>query len=77
MNQPARDSTVATTEFVPDAQTLEILAALAQGRNKVETAETCLVSGRTMRRKLAELRDEWGVDSTVEAVVRAVRRGLI
>lgn len=64
-------------EFVPDVETLEILAALAEGKNKVEAAAACHVSGRTMRRKLADLRFLWGVDSNVEAVVRAVRRGLI
>jgi DNA-binding NarL/FixJ family response regulator len=67
----------ADDDFVPDPQTLEILVALSEGLSMDETARACLVSGRTMRRKLADLRDAWGVDSTVEAVVRAVRQDLI
>lgn len=70
-------SVSADADFVPDTQTLEILTALAAGNSMEEAAKACLVSGRTMRRKLAELRDAWGVTSTVEAVVHAVRRNLI
>lgn len=75
----ARDNRIGPpdTAFAPDVQTLEILQALASGQTMVEAAQSGLVSGRTMRRKLAELRDAWGVDSNVEAVVQAVRRGLI
>ncbi|MFI5429634.1 hypothetical protein [Aeromicrobium sp. UC242_57] len=79
MNSAGSTAPELTTEddFVPDVQTLEILAALAEGKNKEEAAICSHVSGRTMRRKLAELRVTWNVDSNVEAVVLAVRRGLI
>lgn len=77
MTSDSTATDVVQEAYVPDVQTIEILAALAEGRNKVEAAGSCHVSGRTMRRKLAELRDAWDVDSNVEAVVTAVRRGLI
>ena len=63
--------------FVPDGTTLNILEALARGATTSEAATTCNISGSTLRRKLARAREEWSVDSNVQVVVIAVRRGLI
>lgn len=62
---------------VPDRTTLNILAALARGKSVTEAAMCCNVSESTLRRKLAHLRGQWTVRSTVQMIVLAVRRGLI
>jgi DNA-binding NarL/FixJ family response regulator len=62
---------------VPDRTTLNILAALARGKSVAEAATCCNVSESTLRRKLARLREQWTVRSTVQMIVLAVRRGLI
>nr|WP_300050502.1 hypothetical protein [uncultured Nocardioides sp.] len=63
--------------FVPDRTTLCVLGALARGATASEAASDCNISGSTLRRKLAYVRDAWGVESSVQVVVIAVRRGLI
>lgn len=65
------------TDVVPDRTTLNILAALARGKSVAEAASCCNVSESTLRRKLARLREQWTVRSTVQVIVLAVRRGLI
>jgi DNA-binding NarL/FixJ family response regulator len=69
---PVRDA-----RTVPDPTTLNILAALARGKSVTEAAVCCNVSESTLRRKVASLREQWTVRSTVQAIVLAVRRGLI
>ncbi len=61
----------------PHPVDLEILAHLAEGLTVDGTARRVGLSGRTVRRRLRSLADEIGVDSTIETVVQAVRRGLI
>lgn len=62
---------------VPDRTTLNIVAALAKGKSVAEAATCCNVSESTLRRKLARLREQWSVQSTIQVIVLAVRRGLI
>ncbi|WP_210438577.1 helix-turn-helix domain-containing protein [Nocardioides xinjiangensis] len=71
------DDTATKVRIVPDRTTLNILSALARGKTVAEAATSCNVSESTLRRKIALLRRQWGVDSTVQVVVIAVRRGLI
>lgn len=70
-------NTTTNASAVPDQTTLNILAALARGRSVAEAATCCNVSESTLRRKLARLRQQWTVSSTVQMIVLAVRRGLI
>ena len=71
------DETTPTSRFVPDRTTLEILSALASGKTAAEAAACCNVSESTLRRRVADARSAWHVRSTVEAVVIAVREGLL
>lgn len=59
-----------------DRTTRCILRALAAGSTTAEAAVLCNVSESTLRRKLAVLREEWQVETTIHLVVLAVRRGL-
>jgi DNA-binding NarL/FixJ family response regulator len=63
--------------WAPEKVDLEILAHLAAGLTVEGTARRVGLSGRTVRRRLRALADDLGVDSTIETVVHAVRRGLI
>jgi len=63
--------------YAPDRVTLHILSALAHGATTSDAADICNVSDSTVRRKLAAAHDEWGVATNVQAVIVAVRRGLI
>lgn len=65
------------TTWSPEDLDLEILALLAAGQTVDGTARRVGVSGRTVRRRLRALADDLGVDSTMETVVFAVRRGLV
>ena len=56
---------------------LEILRLLAQGLTVETVARRLEMSERTVRRKVRAVADELGVDSTIEAVVWAVRQHLI
>jgi DNA-binding NarL/FixJ family response regulator len=62
---------------VPDEQTLAILAQLAAGKSLKDAATACFVSRRTLIRKLVDVRELWSVETNIQAVVEAVRRGLI
>jgi hypothetical protein len=79
--QAARESARLDPEDLPDARpddtTIAILAQLAAGRSLEDAAVACFVSRRTLLRKLTDLRALWSVDTNMEAVVTAVRRGLI
>jgi len=61
----------------PDHTDLVILGGIAEGRTIELVARRLDVSERTVRRRLRQIADDIGVDSTIEAVVHAVRRGLI
>jgi DNA-binding NarL/FixJ family response regulator len=60
-----------------DRTDLVILGHLADGKTVEHVARRLDVSERTVRRRLRVIADHLGVDSTIEVVVHAVRRGLI
>ncbi|MCR1784291.1 LuxR C-terminal-related transcriptional regulator [Nocardioides carbamazepini] len=63
--------------WAPTGLDLEILSLLARGLTIDAIARRIGVSDRTVRRRLRTVADELGVDSSIEAVVHAVRTGLI
>lgn len=56
---------------------VEVLAWFARGFTIERIARTLGISERTVRRRLRAAADALGAHTTVEAVVCAVRRGLI
>ncbi|MDZ5619717.1 response regulator transcription factor [Nocardioides bizhenqiangii] len=56
---------------------IEILRLLSRGHTTDAIARRVGVSERTVRRRLRAIADEIGVESSIEAVVHAVRVGLI
>jgi DNA-binding NarL/FixJ family response regulator len=60
-----------------DAESVEVLALLADGHTISGVARRLEVSERTVRRRLRTAADLMGAGSTIETVVRAVRRGVI
>ena len=54
-----------------------ILDLLARGHTIEYVARQVELSDRTVRRRLRATADDLGVDSSIEAVVHAVRAGLI
>ena len=72
---PASARAASTWSPVPDD--LELLRLLAAGQTVDTIARRLGVSERTVRRRLRALADAIGVDSTIEAVVFAVRSRLI
>jgi len=81
MNQrPSRgpsDAAGGRPSWTPAEGDLAILSALADGQTIDVVARRQGVSERTIRRRLRTIADEIGVDSTIEAVVYAVRSRLI
>ena len=67
----------ATPVYSPDETTVRILKAIANGATPTNAAAASNVSCSTMRRKMAEIRGEWGVATNVQVIVIAIRRGLI
>jgi DNA-binding NarL/FixJ family response regulator len=63
--------------WTPETADLEILALLAEGQTVESISRRIGVSERTVRRRLRAIADGIGVDSTIEAVVYAVRARLI
>jgi DNA-binding NarL/FixJ family response regulator len=61
----------------PDKGDLEILRLTADGHTVEAVARRVGLSERTVRRRLRAVADGIGVDSTIEAVVYAVRSGHI
>ena len=61
----------------PTELDLEILSLLSQGLTTDAIARRVGVSERTVRRRLRSVADDIGVESSIEAVVHAVRAGLI
>lgn len=70
MEQPDRGRTL-------DERDLHILKLFGEGRQIEVIARRVGVSERTVRRSLRRLCDSIGVATPVEAVVWAVRRGLL
>ncbi|RYB93702.1 hypothetical protein EUA93_04615 [Nocardioides oleivorans] len=70
-------ATTTSTTYTPDKTTLQIMSALSRGARPSDAAAASNVSSSTMRRKLAEAREEWELETNVQVVVTAVRRGLI
>ncbi len=73
----APSSTRRVPAWSPRPGDLELLSQLADGRTVDTIARRMDVSERTIRRRLRAVADEIGVDSTIEAVVYAVRLKLI
>lgn len=61
----------------PSDLDVEILRLLSLGQTTDAIARRVGVSERTVRRRLRAIADDIGVDSSIEAVVHAVRAGLI
>jgi DNA-binding NarL/FixJ family response regulator len=59
------------------ADQLDILRLLAQGLTVETVARRLDMSERTLRRRVRAIADDLGVDSTIEAIVWAVRHQLI
>lgn len=61
----------------PEELDVTILRLLSRGRTIEYVARRVDLSERTVRRRLRAVADDLGVDSSIEAVVYAVRAGLI
>ena len=55
---------------------LAILRLLAAGHTATDVAKELHISDRTLRRRLSAICAQLGVETSIEAVVRAVRDGL-
>lgn len=60
-----------------DADQLALLGLMAGGAPMVVVAKQLSISERTLRRRVQVLCDQLGVETSIEAVVVAVRRGWI
>ncbi|GAA4702727.1 helix-turn-helix domain-containing protein [Nocardioides conyzicola] len=67
----------AADRWEPTADDVRILRLLSEGHTTDAVARRVGTSERTVRRRLRTIADEIGVDSTIEAVVYAVRSRLI
>ena len=65
-----------TTTALPSDE-VEVLALVARGYTIERIARALGISERTVRRRLRAAADALGAGTSVEAVVRAVRTGLI
>lgn len=63
--------------WAPEDIDVTILRLLSHGRTIEYIARRVELSERTVRRRLRAIADDLGVDSSIEAVVHAVRVGLI
>lgn len=67
----------APDRWEPTADDVLLLRLLSEGHTTDAVARRVGLSERTVRRRLRTIADEIGVDSTIEAVVHAVRVRLI
>lgn len=65
----------ATVDLTDDQ--IRVLAILAGGATVDATARSLGISARTLRRRCRDICDQGGVQTLVEAVVWAARRGLV
>lgn len=65
-----------TTEPFSDEE-IRILATLATGMTSDVAARRLELSSRTVRRRVRGICDQLGVETTIQAIVWAARRGLI
>lgn len=69
------------TERVPadvlSCEELELLRLLAEGLPADVVARRLAISPRTLRRRTRDVCERLGVDTTVQALVWAARRGLV
>jgi DNA-binding NarL/FixJ family response regulator len=56
---------------------IRVLAEYARGRSLSEIAASTFLSERSVRRRLRVVRESFGVETTIEAVVIAVKKGLL
>ena len=70
-------TTASAESWEPSTDDVRILRLLSEGHTTDAIARRVGMSERTVRRRLRTVADEIGVDSTIEAVVYAVRRRLI
>lgn len=63
--------------WCPNDTDLLLVRLLSEGLTTDAVARRAGLSERTVRRRLRAIADELGVDSSIEVVVIAVRRGLI
>ncbi|WP_141014661.1 helix-turn-helix domain-containing protein [Nocardioides sambongensis] len=76
MTVPGR-ADLADDGWEPADEDLAILRLLAEGFTTDVIAARVGLSERTVRRRLRQCADELGLDSSIEVVVHAVRRGVI
>ena len=70
----AQGTTRRSDRPTPLTQTeLRVLAEFARGRSLSQIAASMYLSERSVRRRLRVARDAFGVETTIEAVVVAVR----
>jgi DNA-binding NarL/FixJ family response regulator len=77
MVDEGRATTASARGWEPSVDDLQILSLLSEGHTTERVARRMGRSERTIRRRLRAIADEIGVDSTIEAVVFAVRLRLI
>ena len=77
MTDKRRSACAEAAPWRPSDLDIEILRLLSTGQTTDAIARRVGVSERTVRRRLRTVADEIGVDSSIEVVVHAVRRGLI
>lgn len=77
MTMTARFSSDVEARSPLSRQDLDLLARLGSGALTSTIASRLGISERTVRRRLTAICGELGVDTAIEAVVWAARRGLI
>lgn len=76
MPQPTLQPHAATAPPLTEAE-IQVLTALGAGQTCDAAARELGISGRTIRRRVREVCDRVGVDTTIQAVIWAAKRHLI